>query len=148
MFSQDLDFVRKQEKFYRDLLNNLSDGVYFTDLHRRITFWNKGAERLTGYSQEEVLGRRCSDNILVHVDHAGRNLCVSECPLDDCMGKCVTHEAEIFLHHKEGHRVPVIVRVSPIQDDTGKVIGAVEIFSNNSAKIQLETRLRRFVFLI
>lgn len=54
------------DDFYRELLDNLHDGVYFVDRDRRITFWNKGAERLSGFSAAEVVGRRCSDNILTH----------------------------------------------------------------------------------
>jgi PAS domain S-box-containing protein len=34
---------------YQELLDNLHDGVYYMDHHRRITYWNKGAERLTGF---------------------------------------------------------------------------------------------------
>ncbi len=46
----------------------------------------------------------------------------------------VPREAEVFLHHREGHRVPVLVRVSPLKDTTGAIIGAVELFSDNSAR--------------
>ncbi|MFX8860496.1 PAS domain-containing protein, partial [Acinetobacter baumannii] len=37
------------------VLENISDGVYFVDRHRRILYWNRGAERITGFSREEVL---------------------------------------------------------------------------------------------
>jgi diguanylate cyclase (GGDEF)-like protein len=43
------------------------------------------------------------------------------------------HEADVFLRHKAGHRVPVSVRVTPIHDDDGHIAGAVEVFSDNSA---------------
>lgn len=49
--------------FYKLLVENPFDGVYFVDTENRITFWNKGAERITGYSESEVKGSRCSDNI-------------------------------------------------------------------------------------
>jgi len=52
---------------YTDLLENLYDGVYFTDHDRKITFWNKAAERITGFTAGEVIGQHCSDNILIHV---------------------------------------------------------------------------------
>jgi len=130
-----------RDGFYRELLDNLSDGVYFTDRERRITFWNKGAERLTGFTSEEVVGTRCSDNILMHVDASGHELCKADCPLVDCMTRRVPCEAEVYLHHKAGHRVPVLVRVTHLEDSEGKVIGAVEVFSNNSSRVQMQSRV-------
>ncbi len=54
----------KNDAFYKMLLDNLYDGVYFVDPLRTITYWNKGAERITGYTAAEVIGKRCADNIL------------------------------------------------------------------------------------
>ena len=62
------------------LLDEVGEGVYFTDRQRRITFWNKAAERISGYARKEVLGRKCSENILIHVDGRGRSLCQGFCP--------------------------------------------------------------------
>lgn len=119
---------------FRNILENLYEGVYCVDLDRKIIFWNKGAERITGYSAAEVLGSSCSDNILVHVDGEGRNICVSGCPLMATIKLGKPHaEDNIFLHHKNGHRVPVFVSVSSIRDSHGRMIGAIEIFRENFA---------------
>ena len=50
--------------FFKRMLDNLFDAVYFTDLQRRIIYWNLAAEDLTGYSAEEVVGKCCADNII------------------------------------------------------------------------------------
>lgn len=113
------------------LLDNLPDGVYATDRERRIIYWNKAAERITGYSRSEVLGARCSDNLLQHVDEHGRILCLMNCPLADAMEAGSSRMAQVFLHHRDGHRIPVAVRASPILDALGAVVGAVEIFSED-----------------
>ena len=60
-----------RRRIYKRLLDNLRDGVYFVDLERRITFWSKGAERLTGFTSAEVTGRHCWDSLLSHVDAQG-----------------------------------------------------------------------------
>ena len=117
---------------YRQLVEALNDGVYCTDTNRVITFWNAAAERITGYSADEVMGHACFENILVHVDGEGRSLCKGLCPLAACMRDCGPREGEIYLHHKRGHRVPVWVRTSPLMDDSGAVIGGAEIFSDLS----------------
>ena len=58
-------------RLYRELLDSVTDGIYFIDPHRRITFWNKSAETITGYTAEEMIGSSCSDNKLVHVPGRG-----------------------------------------------------------------------------
>ena len=127
--------------FYKEILDHLYDGVYFVDRERRITYWNHGAERITGYLAEQVMGRRCADNILEHVDAAGRLLCTGMCPLAASMLDGQQKEAHVFLRHADGYRVPVLVRVSPIQDENGRIIGAVEIFSDNSELFHTQKRL-------
>ena len=44
------------------IIDSLSDGVYVCDLDRRITYWSESAERITGWSAEDVVGTQCFDN--------------------------------------------------------------------------------------
>lgn len=127
---------------YREIIDNLHDGVYVLDRDRIITFWSRGAERLTGYKAEEVVGSSCRDNILVHVDETGRQLCLANCPASECMATETLQEAEVFLLHKDGHRVPVSVRVSPLKDEAGQVKGAIEIFADASHYMADRQRIR------
>ena len=108
---------------------------------RRITFWNKAAEKITGFHEKEVLGRRCMDQVLTHVDDGGRCLCIESCPLSETIADGKERESEVYLHHKQGHRVPIRIRTTPITDETGKIVGAVEVFTNNSRSLGLEERL-------
>jgi len=130
-----------QNELYRTLLDNLYDGVYFVTTDRTIVYWNEAAERMTGFSKSEVLNRHCYDNFLMHVDHKGSNLCLRQCPLEKAILEDVSVESEVFLHHKEGHRLPVLVRVSPVRDNDNKIIGAVEVFSDNSPRMRLAEKV-------
>jgi len=121
--------------FYATLLDNLYDGVYFVDRERRITLWNKAAERITGFTRAEVLGKRCADNLLRHVDNRGNSLCEGACPLSYTLNDRQLRSASVFLHHKDGHRLPVAIGVAPITDHRQNIIGAVEIFRDNSATV-------------
>ncbi len=127
--------------FYKNIIDNLYDGVYFVDRDRTITFWNKGAERITGYSESQVIGRHCRDNLLNHVTANGVSLCQDHCPLAAVMEDGRPREAEVYLHHANGHRVPVMVRATALRDEQGNIIGAVKSFSNNSTVIQARRRL-------
>ncbi len=128
--------------FYKSLLEALHEGVYFVDRNRVITYWSKGAERITGYSAEQVVGKACGDGILCHVDEAGRHLCGDGCPLARTMLDGEARECSMFLHHREGHRVPVTVRAAPVHEG-GDLVGAVEVFAPSIRESQLDELLQR-----
>jgi len=117
------------KEFFQDLLDQITDGVYFVTRDRRITYWNRGAERITGYGADEVLGHSCAEGILRHVDDTGRQLCLHGCPLAAVMKDGQPREAPVYLHHKDGHRLPVTVRSKAMRDPDGKIVGSVEVFS-------------------
>jgi diguanylate cyclase (GGDEF)-like protein/PAS domain S-box-containing protein len=132
------------------LLDHVSNGVYFVDRELKILYWNEGAYRLTGYKAEEILGRYCHDDLLCHVDQLGNNLCVKGCLFRACLSDGAVHEANVFLRHKQGRRVPVWIQVRPLRGADGSVIGAVEIFSDNSAEIDARRKIEamnRLAFL-
>ncbi len=120
------------EQFYRSVLDRITDGVYFVTQERRITYWNVGAERITGFDAAEVVGRSCSDGILRHVSDSGRQLCLHGCPLARVMRDGRPRSADVYLHHKDGHRVAVRVQGSAVRDGDGNINGSVEIFSDRS----------------
>lgn len=130
-----------ENEFHKSLVDNLYDGVYFVDTERQITYWNKGAERITGYSTEYMVGKFCHNNILDHVTEDGHPLCSEGCPLLATIQDSEPREAEVYLRHAKGYRVPILVRTSPIFDENHKVIGAVEIFSNNQSLFKMKRRM-------
>ncbi len=131
-----------EDQTFRTIVENLCDGVYIVDLNRKITFWNKAAENISGYTAEEVVGRSCSDNLLTHVSEDGCNLCKGLCPLAFSMKDGLRREALVFLHHKEGYRVPVQVRVSPVFGPGGEVLGGVEIFTQANQAVATQEQVK------
>ncbi|MBE0598019.1 MAG: GGDEF domain-containing protein [Desulfuromonadales bacterium] len=123
---------------YKQILDQLGEAVYFVDRERRILYWNRGAEQLTGFAAAEVAGRCCQDNLLEHVDAQMRPLCQDACPLAQAMETGESREERIFLRQKDGRRLPVEVKVAPIRDQRGKIVGAVEVFADASTFVQVE----------
>jgi PAS domain S-box-containing protein len=111
--------------FYKELLDHMSDGVYFVDADRKILYWNEGAFLMSGYSAHELVGRSCQDDILCHVDYERKRLCQDGCPLSASIEDGGSHEANVFLRHKQGRRVPVTVRVQPMRGADGAIVGAI-----------------------
>lgn len=120
-------------EIFRDVLERMQIGVYIVDTERRILFWNEGAERITGYLRHQVLGRLCRENILMDCDGKSCGLCGSACPLSETIHEGHSKEARVYFRHRQGHQVPVHLRVVPIRDDRGSVIGAAESFEELTA---------------
>lgn len=120
-------------EFYQDLLDQIADGVFYVNREGRVTYWNSGAEGIIGYSSYEVLGHSCSEAILSQVDAAGGQLGLHGGPLAAVMKDGHRRESHVYLHHKDGQRVPVIVRDQALRDPDGTIVGAVEVFSTRVA---------------
>jgi PAS domain S-box-containing protein len=120
----------------KGIIDALSEGVYVCDLDRRITYWNKAAERITGWTAGDVVGTQCFDGILCHIDKDGHQLCGEEyCPLHRAMvtGTGTRRALLVYAQGKDGQRVPMLVNVAPMSNAEGQVIGGVETFRDASA---------------
>jgi len=131
-----------EEGLFSKLIGNVSDGIYFLDTDRKVTYWNQGSEAISGYKTEEVMGKRCSENILVHINEWGEKLCDKDCPVKKTLEDGQIHEMKAYLQHKEGYRIPIMMRAIPIKDREGKTIGAVEIFRDDSPRLAIPQRIQ------
>ena len=113
--------------FCKEVLDAFHEGVYFVDTNRIITFWNKGAEAIAGYTASDIVGKCCADGLLNHIDGKGQSLCFTECPLSACILDGKQKSAHAFLRHKRGHRVAVSIHAIPMVSN-GVVYGAIEVF--------------------
>lgn len=125
-----------------ELMDQFFDGIYVVDRNRKIVFWNRCAEKITGYASEEVLGKCCADNILRHVSLEGESLCKNGCPLMATMDDATPRVVDVYLHHKAGYRVPVQVRVLPLRDGSGEIAGSIEIFVDTSSREDMFRQLK------
>ncbi len=121
------------------VLDSVNDGVYVTDTERRIRYWNPSAQRITGWTAGDIIGKSCYDDVLCHEDKDGRRLCGEEhCPLHRAIvtGNSSSVPIIVFAKRKDGSRVPVRVSVAPVHDAGGRVIGGVETFRDLSLEIR------------
>lgn len=127
--------------FYREILDNLYDGIFFVDKEGFITYWNKGATNLTGYSSADVKGRNYCD-IFKPLDKHGNQLCDNDtCPIQHVFEIATLTEIEAYICHKEGHLLPISIRIAPVREVGEHFVVAVEIHSSNSPRQALRQRL-------
>jgi len=137
------------EKEYKRILDFINVGIYYVDINKDITFWNKSAENITGFKSVDVIGKCCAENILRHIDDKGVELCIQGCPLGETLKDGKEREGRVYLHHKDGHRVPVTISITAIYNEKKEIVGAVEIFTditNNLDIIKELEKLKEEVF--
>ena len=119
----------------RTILDSVADGIFTVDQNFNIKSFNRAAERITGISREEALGRKCHD-----VFHA--NICQGNCALKHTID---TGQEIIDLHinvlNYNGEQVPVSISTAVLTDQKGGLIGGVETFRDLSVIEELRKEL-------
>ncbi|MHB8121151.1 MAG: sensor domain-containing diguanylate cyclase [Desulfuromonadaceae bacterium] len=127
--------------FYREILDNLYDGIFFVDKNGCITYWNNGAASLTGYSAIDVTGRNYCD-IFQPLDKYGKHLCENDTyPFSRVSDISTLTEIEAYICHKEGHLLPISIRIAPMREVGKQYVVAVEIYSSSSPRYAMRQRL-------
>jgi PAS domain S-box-containing protein len=104
------------------ILDSIADGVFTVDLHRRITFFNRAAQKVTGVPAAAALGRPCSEVFRA-------NSCGSACVLRHTMqtGHPLVNRPVDILR-ADGQQIPISVSTAVLKDGEGQIIGGVETF--------------------
>jgi diguanylate cyclase (GGDEF)-like protein/PAS domain S-box-containing protein len=128
------------QELYRMVLDSLPVAVCAVDRDGKVILWNDGAERVTGFLRQDVLGRLCSEAFLEHADTDNNPLKGNAIPLLETMrdGKCLTVRAS--LRKKSGQSVGVHVRTVPLRGDDGRMQGAAELFEEMIARTPANRR--------
>jgi len=118
------------------VLDNLQEGIIAHDLDRRIFFFNQAAERITGYSRAEVLGRDC------HLVFPG-NFCGGKCSFcrNDCAPQLPSKPYPLRFHSRDGRELQLEMGITAITDPEGCVQGVVASFRDLSRELELAERL-------
>ncbi|HVP92012.1 MAG TPA: diguanylate cyclase [Terriglobales bacterium] len=119
------------------VLNQVQDGVSCLTPARKIVFWNKSAEQMTGFDGGEILGNPCYEDLSLYVDREGVNVCREKCPVEMTLRDGTIRSLDVYLRHKDGFRVPATLRILPVFQEDGAVIGAVETFVVTAPRIRL-----------
>jgi PAS domain S-box-containing protein len=126
---------REPDKFSNVILNSIADGVFTTDNDGKITFMNKAAEGITGFSNREAIGHHCFD--IFRAD-----ICQTRCALKETLKtkKEITN-LPVTILNKEGKKIPISIGTAVLKNERGQIIGGVETFRDLSAIEELKKEL-------
>jgi PAS domain S-box-containing protein len=111
-------YHREQVK-NRTILDNIPSGVYTVDREMKFLSFNRSLERITGYSAEEVLGKRCSEVLR-------SDFCEAGCPLKRSMRTGETlRGVELNLRARDGSVVPIASSTAVLRDEEGRPTGGI-----------------------
>lgn len=125
-------------KFFMKMAEELDISVRFVDKERKLIYVNRYAEKLTGYSIEEVLNETCGSFFESHIDKKGNELCDTKCPINFSLKNKKVYEDRHYFKNRSGDTFPVETKVAPVMDDDGKVIGAVEFMRDDRPRLAME----------
>jgi PAS domain S-box-containing protein len=115
------------ENYYRRQLeavcNNATVSLFIMDEHQHCIYMNPAAEKLTGYTLDEVHGRALHD-VIHHTRPDGSHYPLEECPIDRAFPQNTQEQGEETFVHKDGSFYPVAFTASPIRED-GIIVGTI-----------------------
>mgnify|MGYP001816131270 FL=1 len=114
------------------IINAVADGVVTFDENGIITSFNAGAQQITGWTEEEVVGRPC-DEMFFGADS------VVACPIMEKNPDgepCTVIDQDGYVVDKDGFNIPISVSITPMLDAEKKPIGCVQTFRDNTQALQ------------
>jgi PAS domain S-box-containing protein len=118
------------------ILRSVSEGVFTIDFEKRITFFNRAAELITGFKAEEVIGQYCFDIFRA-------NTCHDKCPMDAATAGHPQINVRARIIDKSGEEKPICINTALLKDPQGEILGGVETFRDLSELERLRRELSR-----
>ena len=119
------------------IVESSGDAIIGKDLDGIITTWNRGAERLFGYTEQEAIGQPIT--ILIPPERLHEEPGILEAIR---RGECIDH-FETIRRHKDGTLLEISLTISPVVDDSGRIVGASKIARDITVRKQAEAVLRQ-----
>jgi len=126
------------EKNWHIIFDSIEEGVFTVDLERRITLFNRAAEKITGISRKEAIGRRCLDVFRT-------NVCQTDCVVQRALkyDRPVSN-IPVYMIRSNSKRIPIAVNATALRDTQNHMIGAVETFRDLSNLSKLQKSFRKY----
>ncbi len=126
--------------FEDKLLGNMHDAVVFVDENLSVTFWNHGAERMTGINASSICRRHWTPSLLSARDESGQKIEEADCPVACTVASGVQSLRRLTIQGRNGRPLSVDTQVIPVLGENNKSLGAVLLLHDASSETSLEER--------
>ncbi len=134
-----LETLRERERRYRELLSALPAAVYTTDAAGRLTYYNEAAVEMWGHSPPLGTTEWCGSWKLFWPD--GTPMPHDQCPMAVALKEDrIVRGLEAFAERPDGTRVPFIPYPTPLHDEAGQLVGAVNMLVDITERKRAEER--------
>jgi len=115
------------------IFDSIEEGVFTIDLNWRITAFNRAAEKITGVSRKDAIGKTCLEVFRT-------NVCQSDCVLRRAMRtRRPIFNTPVYMLRPGAQSIPIVVNATVLKNETGRIIGGVETFRDLSSLSKLNT---------
>jgi PAS domain S-box-containing protein len=142
--------IARQSHRMQLIIDNVADGVFSTDLDRRIVAFNPAAEKITGYRREDVIGRSCAE-VFHATSQEGRDWCSSNCPLTfltESSRDASPVRRKEWITRSDGKPILVLHSIAPLIDQSGETAGLVSVIRDISREEELVRLKSEFISLV
>jgi two-component system sensor histidine kinase PilS (NtrC family) len=128
--------LRHLQNLHQAIVANISSGILTLDLEGRVIAFNEAAERITGYTFEDLRDRPWQATPFAACSTLADFFAQPNAPLS-------TPATELYLGRRDGRAIPIGIAFSPLRSEDGKAVGVVAIFQDLTERKQVEEQLRR-----
>ena len=123
-------------RFGSTIFENIPHGIFTVDQEGTITSFNRAAEKITGWNREEVIGHQCAK--VFRSDH-----CEHSCFLRQSIEMGEQHrDQEVVITRKDGNDLLVSVSTASLEDESGNLVGGVEMFRDLTVIAELRRQIQ------
>ncbi|HTP67732.1 MAG TPA: diguanylate cyclase [Dongiaceae bacterium] len=134
-----------QTQLHRIVLEALPVAIWAVNRDGRVLLWTAGAEQMTGYLRQEILGRPFPDNLHQENNHQTAATISRFTPLQETLREGRSVVASLSLRTRSGQLLPVKLQTVVLRDDSGTVIGAAELCESSHPTEISERRQNRLI---
>ncbi|MBN1301748.1 MAG: PAS domain S-box protein [Melioribacteraceae bacterium] len=129
--------IREKDEWLSTVLNSIGDAVIATDTNGKVSFMNPVAEKLTGYSMRETIGKDLTSFFRIVNEISGD---AAENPVSKILrdGNKIGLANHTALIAKDGTVRPIMDSAAPIKDEKGNILGVVLVFQDMTHKKNVE----------